>query len=78
MHKNALFCFCMTERKVAGSQSSDSKYILLRLYFLIHVCRTDFVSGERVQDIAFWKSELLNEINSIETEYGNLEVLRNE
>lgn len=36
--------------------------------------KTVFVSGERVQDIAFWKSELLNEINSIESESGNLEV----
>ena len=33
-----------------------------------------YVSGERVQDITFWKSELLNEIKSIETEIESLEV----
>ena len=34
----------------------------------------DFISGERVLDITFWKSELLNEIKSIETEIESLEV----
>ena len=35
-----------------------------------------YFTGERVVDIAFWKSELLNEITSVETETQNLEVLR--
>lgn len=31
-------------------------------------------AGERVQDIAFWKSELNNEIGAMENEIANLNV----
>lgn len=31
-------------------------------------------SGERVYDIAFWKSELNNEVNAMATEIENLKV----
>jgi len=48
----------------------------LHLRSCIHRAMSELhlLSGERVQDIAFWKSELNNEINSVETEYKNLEV----
>lgn len=35
-------------------------------------------SGERVYDIAFWKSELNNEVNAMATEIENLKVTGNQ
>ena len=41
------------------------------MYFI-----TLLITGERVADIAFWKSELNTEINLMEQEMANLEVSR--